>query len=101
MCLLHRYGQDAREALKDPNWMCPPCLDVCNCSICRNRMGKGATGPITWLAQAKGFSSVKDYLESLAVKKEEGTDNEDGDEGDEQEPGAEDIDIKYEPLDTE
>ena len=31
ICLLHRYGQDAREALKDPNWMCPPCLDVCNC----------------------------------------------------------------------
>ena len=35
VCLLNRYGQDAREALKDPNWMCPPCMDVCNCSICR------------------------------------------------------------------
>ena len=48
--------------------MCPPCLDVCNCSICRNRMGKGATGPITWLAHDKGFASVKDYLASLAAK---------------------------------
>ena len=37
-------------------------------SICRNRMGKGATGPITWLAHAKGFASVKDYLGSLMVK---------------------------------
>ena len=35
VCLLNRYGQDAREALRDPNWMCPPCMDVCNCSICR------------------------------------------------------------------
>ena len=25
----------------------------------RNRMGKGATGPLTYLAQAKGFKSVK------------------------------------------
>ena len=37
----------------------------CNCSICRNRLGKGATGPITWLANEKGFSNVKDYLASL------------------------------------
>ena len=28
-------------------------------------MGKGATGPLTWLAQERGFKSVKDYLESL------------------------------------
>ena len=20
---------------QDPNWMCPPCMDICNCSICR------------------------------------------------------------------
>jgi hypothetical protein len=40
ICLNNRYGENAREALKDPNWMCPPCLDVCNCSICRNRIGK-------------------------------------------------------------
>ena len=31
-------------------------------------MGKGATGPITWLAHAKGFTSVKEYLGSLAAK---------------------------------
>jgi len=78
VCLLNRYGQDAREALKDPNWMCPPCMDVCNCSICRNRMGKGATGPITYLAQAKGFKCVKDYLESM--KKKKGTDEFDDDD---------------------
>ena len=69
VCLHNRYGQDVRKALLDPDWMCPPCLDVCNCSICRNRLGKGATGPITYLAQAKGFSNVKDYLDSLVANK--------------------------------
>ena len=68
VCLLNRYGQEVRVCLKDPNWQCPPCLDICNCSICRNRIGKGATGPITWLAVRKGFSNVKDYLDSLVKK---------------------------------
>ena len=61
-----------REALNDPEWWCPPCLDICNCSICRKRIGKGATGPLTWLAQEKGFPSVRHYLDSLVKKK--GTD---------------------------
>ncbi len=72
LCLPNRYGQDVREVLKDPNWTCPVCLDFCNCSICRNRIGKGATGAITYLAQSKGYSSVKEYLESLTKRK--GTD---------------------------
>ncbi len=25
ICLRNRYGQDARQALKDPEWWCPPC----------------------------------------------------------------------------
>ena len=25
VCLRNRYGQDARKALKDPDWWCPPC----------------------------------------------------------------------------
>ncbi len=71
VCLLHRYGENARSALKDPNWTCPVCLDACNCSICRNRIGKGATGAITYLAQSKGFKSVKDYLESLITHRDD------------------------------
>ena len=70
VCLKNRYGMNIREALKDPEWWCPPCLDICNCSICRNRIGKGATGPLTWLAQEKGFPSVRHYLDSLVKKKE-------------------------------
>jgi len=72
VCLKNRYGMDIREALKDPNWWCPPCMDYCNCSICRNRIGKGATGPLTWLALEKGYPSVRHYLESLVKTK--GTD---------------------------
>jgi len=71
-CLTIRYGEDAREALKDPEWTCPPCRNFCNCSICRNRNGKGSTGMLHVLAQSKGFDSVADYLKALTAKK--GTD---------------------------
>jgi len=67
-CLDIRYGEDAREALMDPNWSCPPCRNFCNCSICRNRKGKGATGVLITLAQNKGFSNVADYLKDLTKK---------------------------------
>jgi len=68
VCLRNRYGQDAREALKDPEWSCPPCNNKCNCSICRNRAGKCATGILTPQAQERGYDNVADYLE--AIKKE-------------------------------
>ena len=62
-CLKNRYGQDACKALKNPNWWCPPCLNICNCSICLKRKGKGAT-PLgaTQYAQEQGFQSVHHYL---------------------------------------
>merc|ERR1712059_31991 len=71
-CLSIRYGEDAREALMDPTWKCPPCRGFCNCSICRNRNGKGATGILIQLAKSKGFDNVAAYLVSLQKKK--GTD---------------------------
>jgi len=71
-CLEIRYGEDAREALLNPTWSCPPCRGFCNCSICRNRNGKGATGILIQLAQAKGYDNVASYLKALQGKK--GTD---------------------------
>jgi len=68
-CLQIRYGEDAKEALMDPNWRCPPCRNFCNCSICRNRNGKGATGMLIQLAESKGFDNVADYLKHLVKKK--------------------------------
>jgi len=70
-CLLLRYGEDAREALMNPTWSCPPCRNFCNCSICRNRKGKGATGILIQLAQSKGYSNAADYLKALMKKKGE------------------------------
>ena len=68
-CLRNRYGEDAREALLDPEWSCPPCRNFCNCSICRNRSGKGATGILIQLAQSQGFDNVAEYLAHLGGAK--------------------------------
>jgi len=68
-CLTLRYGEDAREALMNPTWACPPCRNFCNCSICRNRKGKGATGVLIQLAKSKGYSNAADYLKALMTRK--------------------------------
>lgn len=62
-CLRGRYGESAVEALKDPNWICPPCRGLCNCSICRTRSGLPPTGILAPVVQEKGYSSVMDYLQ--------------------------------------
>lgn len=67
-CLRNRYGEDAKVALKDPNWTCPPCRGICNCSFCRNRQGKTCTGILIHLARESGFTNVNDYLQSLREK---------------------------------
>lgn len=69
VCLQNRYGEDVREALKDPNWSCPPCRGKCNCSICRTRANKCPTGILHHTAQEKGFKSVSHYLDALKAKK--------------------------------
>ncbi|XP_027430253.1 cell division cycle-associated 7-like protein isoform X2 [Zalophus californianus] len=64
-CLRNRYGEDVRSALLDPGWMCPPCRGICNCSYCRKRDGRCATGILIHLAKFYGYDNVKEYLESL------------------------------------
>ncbi|XP_053783337.1 cell division cycle-associated 7-like protein isoform X2 [Desmodus rotundus] len=64
-CLRNRYGEDVRSALLDPNWVCPPCRGICNCSYCRRRDGRCATGILIHLAKFYGYDNVKEYLESL------------------------------------
>merc|ERR1712130_739523 len=82
-CIEIRYGEDCKEALLNPTWACPPCRGFCNCSICRNRKGKGATGILIQLAQAKGYDNVASYLKALQTKK--GTDEFDEEEEEEEE----------------
>ncbi|XP_071285276.1 cell division cycle-associated 7-like protein isoform X3 [Agelaius tricolor] len=64
-CLRNRYGEDVKSALLDPSWICPPCRGVCNCSYCRRRDGRCATGMLIHLAKFYGYNNVKEYLESL------------------------------------
>ncbi|XP_051009557.1 cell division cycle-associated 7-like protein [Acomys russatus] len=64
-CLRNRYGEDVRTALLDPDWTCPPCRGICNCSYCRKRDGRCATGILIHLAKFYGYDNVKEYLESL------------------------------------
>ncbi|XP_060638088.2 cell division cycle-associated 7-like protein [Anolis sagrei] len=64
-CLRNRYGEDVKSALLDPDWICPPCRDICNCSYCRKRDGRCATGMLIHLAKFYGYDNVQEYLESL------------------------------------
>uniref|UniRef100_A0A2K5D2I2 Zinc-finger domain-containing protein n=1 Tax=Aotus nancymaae TaxID=37293 RepID=A0A2K5D2I2_AOTNA len=63
-CLRNRYGEEVRDALLDPNWHCLPCQGICNCSFCRQRDGRCATGVLVYLAKY-GFGNVHAYLKSL------------------------------------
>ncbi|XP_075966478.1 cell division cycle-associated protein 7-like [Anarhichas minor] len=67
-CLRNRYGEDVKKALLDPEWRCPPCRGICNCSFCRLRDGRCPTGILFPLAQYHGFSDVHSYLSSLRNK---------------------------------
>ncbi|KAM6959183.1 cell division cycle-associated 7-like protein [Aplochiton taeniatus] len=64
-CLKNRYGEDVRSVLLDPTWWCPLCRGVCNCSLCRKREGRCATGILVGLARYNGHDNVHEYLESI------------------------------------
>ena len=61
-CLKNRYGEDAKKAIMNANWVCPPCRGICNCSLCRRRNGKRATGCLIKIARERGYDSVKSFL---------------------------------------
>lgn len=62
-CLKNRYGEDIREKLLDPEWVCPPCRGKCNCSFCLPKKGRPPTGIMIHIAKEAGFDSVQEYLE--------------------------------------
>ncbi|XP_071774049.1 cell division cycle-associated protein 7a [Centroberyx gerrardi] len=70
-CLRNRYGEEVRDALLDPEWLCPPCRGICNCSFCRAREGRCATGVLVYLAKYHGYDNVHAYLKSLKKELEE------------------------------
>ncbi|CAL8402921.1 unnamed protein product [Arctogadus glacialis] len=76
-CLKNRYGEEVKKALLDPEWHCPMCRGICNCSFCRQREGRCPTGILFPLAQDRGFSDVHSYLSSLTDKLKNGEEDDD------------------------
>lgn len=70
-CLRNRYGEEVRDALLDPEWTCPTCRGICNCSFCRAREGRCATGVLVYLAKFHGYDNAHAYLKSLKKQLEE------------------------------
>lgn len=61
-CLFQRYGENLDEANQNPDWKCPNCKGLCNCSFHRSRRGWAPTGAMFPHADAMGFLSVAHYL---------------------------------------
>ncbi|EEF40047.1 uncharacterized protein LOC8260559 [Ricinus communis] len=61
-CLFMRYGEHVLEALQNPNWICPVCRGICNCSLCRQGKGWAPTGPLYRKISSLGYKSVAHYL---------------------------------------
>lgn len=57
-----RYGENVIEANQNPNWICPVCRGICNCSICRKGKGWRPTGSLYRKVLRLGFKSVAHYL---------------------------------------
>lgn len=70
-CLRNRYGEEVQDALLNPDWYCPPCRGICNCSFCRAREGRCATGVLVYLAKHHGYDNVHAYLKSLKKELEQ------------------------------
>ncbi|KAK9670433.1 hypothetical protein RND81_13G201700 [Saponaria officinalis] len=61
-CLYMRYGEHVVEANQNPNWICPPCRGICNCSLCRQAKGWPPTGSLYRRISDLGYKSVAHYL---------------------------------------
>ncbi|KAK2978385.1 hypothetical protein RJ640_016487 [Escallonia rubra] len=61
-CLYTRYGENVAEANENPDWICPVCRGICNCSNCRRQKGWEPTGSIYRKVVNLGFRSVAHYL---------------------------------------
>ncbi|XP_057449474.1 uncharacterized protein LOC130740792 [Lotus japonicus] len=61
-CLYMRYGEHVLEALENPDWICPPCRGICNCSLCRQAKGWAPTGMLYKKISNLGYKSVAHYL---------------------------------------
>ena len=64
-CLEMRFGENLDEALANPDWRCPACRDICNCSganCSRARRNLFPTNQLYHEANQMGYKSVAHYL---------------------------------------
>nr|GLL26494.1 cell division cycle-associated protein 7-like [Ipomoea trifida] len=61
-CLFMRYGEHVVEANQNPDWICPVCRGICNCSLCRQAKGWAPTGALYKKVTGLGYKSVAHYL---------------------------------------
>ncbi|KAG2386616.1 hypothetical protein C9374_002360 [Naegleria lovaniensis] len=61
-CLKNRYGEELGEVVKNPDWKCPICRGICNCSNCRRKAGKNPISITTREALKSGYQSVHEML---------------------------------------
>lgn len=52
------------EANENPNWICPACRGICNCSLCRTAKGWPPTGP---LYKKVFFSPMNECLTNFCI----------------------------------
>ncbi|KAK6129027.1 hypothetical protein DH2020_037224 [Rehmannia glutinosa] len=55
------WGECA-QANENPNWICPVCRGICNCSLCRQAKGWPPTGMLYRKISSLGYKSVAHYL---------------------------------------
>ncbi|RAL40171.1 hypothetical protein DM860_008311 [Cuscuta australis] len=79
-CLFMRYGEHVLEANQNPDWRCPVCRGICNCSLCRQAKGWAPTGALYRKINRLGYKSVAHYL--IQTRREKtGPDNHVPDDG--------------------
>ena len=69
-CLEMRMGENLDEARADPEWRCPVCRDICNCSganCLRAKRNLFPTQQLTNEALTYGWQSVAHYLITTAI----------------------------------
>ncbi|KAM4047867.1 cell division cycle-associated protein 7-like isoform 2-T3 [Anomaloglossus baeobatrachus] len=70
---LNNIADNVKEKIYNTvtNWTCPPCREICNCSFCRQRDGRCATGILFPLARNRGYNNVHSYLTSFEESDED------------------------------
>ncbi|KAG9459580.1 hypothetical protein H6P81_004088 [Aristolochia fimbriata] len=61
-CLFNRYAENVDEVSHSPDWSCPKCRNICNCSVCMRKKRYEPTGILAPEAKQLQFSSVHELI---------------------------------------